>query len=90
MMLTLDNVEFDDQLSVLSAPASLPVKKALIDQNGIRRNLAENARKAFPARHRALTSRTQKGALGHRREDAHSAEQHAVAGKPPRPGLSIH
>ena len=51
MMLTLDNVEFDDQLSVLShALASLPVKKALIDQNGIGRNLAENAAKAFPGK----------------------------------------
>ena len=51
MMLTLDNVEFDDQLDVLSkALAMLPVKKALIDQNGIGRNLAENAAKAFPGK----------------------------------------
>lgn len=51
MMLTLDNVEFDGQFDVLSkALATLPIKKALIDQNGIGRNLAENAAKAFPGK----------------------------------------
>ncbi|MCB0041921.1 MAG: terminase family protein [Caldilinea sp.] len=51
MMLTLDNVEFDGQFDVLSkALATLPIKKALIDQNGIGRNLAENAAKAFPSK----------------------------------------
>jgi phage FluMu gp28-like protein len=44
----MDNTEFDDQQSVVaSVMANLPVKKLLIDQTGIGRNLAENAAKKF-------------------------------------------
>jgi phage FluMu gp28-like protein len=48
LALTMDNTEFDDQLSVvMNVMANLPVKKLLIDQTGIGRNLAENAAKKF-------------------------------------------
>jgi phage FluMu gp28-like protein len=48
LALTMDNTEFDDQQSVVaSVMANLPVKKLLIDQTGIGRNLAENAAKKF-------------------------------------------
>jgi phage FluMu gp28-like protein len=48
LALTMDNTEFDDQQSVVAnVMANLPVKKLLIDQTGIGRNLAENAAKKF-------------------------------------------
>ena len=48
LALTMDNTEFDDQLSVVTnVMSNLPVKKLLIDQTGIGRNLAENATKKF-------------------------------------------
>lgn len=48
LALTMDNTEFDDQLAVVfNVMANLPVKKLLIDQTGIGRNLAENATKKF-------------------------------------------
>src|SRR5215208_4393744 len=48
LALTMDNTEFDDQQSVVAnVMANLPVKKLLIDQTGIGRNLAENATKKF-------------------------------------------
>lgn len=51
LALTLDNVDFDDQLAVIvKALSSLPVTKLLIDQNGIGRNLAESAAKKFPVK----------------------------------------
>ena len=51
LALTMDNTEFDDQLSVLmTVITQLPVKKMLIDQTGIGRNLAENAAKKFPTK----------------------------------------
>lgn len=50
MAITLDNMEFDDQLEVVHMIAEmLPVVAILIDQNGIGRNLAENAAKKHPA-----------------------------------------
>jgi phage FluMu gp28-like protein len=51
LALTMDNTEFNDQESVImSVMANLPVKKLLIDQTGIGRNLAENASKKFPSK----------------------------------------
>lgn len=51
LAVTLDNTDFDDQLSVLVyALRQLPIARLLIDQNGIGRNLAESAAKAFPAK----------------------------------------
>jgi phage FluMu gp28-like protein len=51
LALTMDNTEFDDQQSVvMNVMANLPVKKLLIDQTGIGRNLAENASKKFPTK----------------------------------------
>lgn len=51
LALTMDNTEFDDQLSVvMNVMANLPVKKLLIDQTGIGRNIAENAMKKFPSK----------------------------------------
>jgi phage FluMu gp28-like protein len=51
LALTMDNTEFDDQLSVvMNVIANLPVKKLLIDQTGIGRNIAENAAKKFPSK----------------------------------------
>ena len=49
LALTMDNTEFDDQFSIIMTVMSqLPIKKLLIDQNGIGRNLAENAAKKYP------------------------------------------
>lgn len=49
--LTLDNVDFDNQLAVLTyALRRLPITKAILDQTGIGRNLAEKAVKLFPSR----------------------------------------
>jgi len=51
LALTMDNTEFNDQESVImNVIANLPVKKLLIDQTGIGRNLAENASKKFPTK----------------------------------------
>lgn len=51
LMLTLDNVEFDDQKDVIEqVVTSFPVKKGYIDQNGIGRNLAENLAKKYPTK----------------------------------------
>lgn len=51
LALTLDNIDFDDQLGVLlNVLQQLPVVSMKIDQNGIGRNLAENAAKRFPAK----------------------------------------
>lgn len=51
LALTLDNMRFEDQLTVLiEVLRRLPVMVMLIDQNGIGRNLAENAASAFPIR----------------------------------------
>lgn len=51
LAITLDNVEFDDQLAVLVyALRTLPVTTLLIDRNGIGRNLAENAEHLFPSK----------------------------------------
>lgn len=49
--LTLDNVDFDNQLAVLTyALRRLPIVKGLLDQSGIGRNLAEKAMKLFPSK----------------------------------------
>src|SRR5262249_455582 len=50
LMLTLEGSDFDTQLAVISRVMKLPVHKLLIDQNGIGRNLAESAAKAFPSK----------------------------------------
>lgn len=51
LALTLDGIEFDDQLGVLlNVLQSLPVVSMKIDQNGIGRNLAENAAKRYPVK----------------------------------------
>ncbi len=51
LALTLDNVEFDDQLDVLSAAMnSLPIFALLIDRNGLGMMLAEKMEKLFPGR----------------------------------------
>lgn len=49
LCITLDNVEYDDQLLVLlSVLEQLPVVSVSIDQTGIGNNLAENAAKKYP------------------------------------------
>lgn len=51
LALTMDNTEFDDQMSVvMTVMAQLPIKKLLIDQTGIGRNIAENAAKRYPTK----------------------------------------
>lgn len=51
LALTLDNIDFDDQLAVLlSVLSRLPVTTMLIDQNGIGRNLAESAARKYPVK----------------------------------------
>lgn len=51
LALTLDGIEFDDQLGVLlEVLQQLPVVSMKIDQNGIGRNLAENAAKRYPVK----------------------------------------
>lgn len=51
LAITLDNMEFDDQLSVIiEVLDKLPVTEFLIDQNGIGRNLAESAKNRFPTK----------------------------------------
>lgn len=51
MGISLDAIEFDDQFTVLmEVMASLPVVAMKIDQNGIGRNLAENAARRYPVK----------------------------------------
>lgn len=51
LALTLEAMEFDDQLSVLALVMSrLPVIALLIDRNGLGMHLAENAERLFPGR----------------------------------------
>jgi len=51
LMLTLDNIEFDDQFAVIMQVLTrLPISKMLIDKNGLGMNLEENARKKFPGK----------------------------------------
>jgi phage FluMu gp28-like protein len=51
LTLSLDGVDFDDQLAVASyALKKLPISKLLIDKNGMGMNLAENLGKAFPTK----------------------------------------
>jgi phage FluMu gp28-like protein len=51
LAITLDNMEFDDQLTVMSLLLRvLPIVSMLIDQNGIGRNLAENLVDLFPSK----------------------------------------
>jgi len=47
LMITLDNCDFDSQEAVLNKVMTLPVSKFLSDQNGLGRQLAENAEKKF-------------------------------------------
>lgn len=55
LAVTLDGVEFDDQLEVVShALRALPLTGVNIDQNGIGRNLAESLRKRFPQKARGM------------------------------------
>lgn len=49
-MLTLDNVTFDDQLTVLRKVLGLNVSKMLIDKNGIGMSMAETLEKEFPVK----------------------------------------
>lgn len=49
--ITLDQCPFDEQFEVVTAALTyLPLKKFLIDHNGIGRNLAENAERDFPTK----------------------------------------
>ncbi len=51
MGISLDAIEFDDQFTVLmEVMRELPVVAMKIDQNGIGRNLAENAAKRYPVK----------------------------------------
>lgn len=51
LTITLENMGFDDQLTVLLLVLSaLPVRAMLIDRNGIGRNLAEDAAKQYPVK----------------------------------------
>ncbi len=48
-MISLDNVDFDDQYDIVSyALSKLPIVKLFIDRNGLGMNLAEKLGKAFP------------------------------------------
>lgn len=49
LMITLDNCEFNDQMTVLRDVLGLNVSKMLIDKNGLGMNLAENLEKEFPS-----------------------------------------
>jgi len=56
LALSLDNVTFDDQLSVIVEVLDrLPVVSMMIDETGIGRNLAENAEKYHPAKVQGVT-----------------------------------
>jgi len=49
LMISLDNVDFDDQYDIVSyALSKLPIVKLFIDRNGLGMNLAEKLGKAFP------------------------------------------
>lgn len=51
LMLTLDNIEYDDQLTVLRWVLDrLPVVSMQIDRNGIGNNLAETVAKRYPSK----------------------------------------
>ncbi len=51
LAITLDNMKFDDQLTVLIyVMQHLPITGLLIDQNGIGRNLAENLEALYPGK----------------------------------------
>jgi phage FluMu gp28-like protein len=51
LMLTLDNVEFDTQKSIIEEVITkLPITKFLIDKNGMGMNLAENLSREFPTK----------------------------------------
>ncbi len=50
LMITLDNCDFDSQEEVLNKVMTLPITKFLSDQNGLGRQLAENAEKKFPVK----------------------------------------
>lgn len=51
LAITLDNMPFDDQLAVVLLVAELlPAVAILIDQNGLGRNLAENAAAKYPTK----------------------------------------
>lgn len=51
VMITLDGCDFDSQLEVLTVMLlRLPITLLTIDQNGLGRNLAESAGKAFPSK----------------------------------------
>lgn len=53
LAITLDGVEFDNQLDVLKRVITqLPVVTMLIDRNGIGMNLAENMQQAYPGKAR--------------------------------------
>lgn len=51
LMITMDNMEFDDQYAIVSyAIENLPFVRVLVDQNGIGRNIAENLFKRYSAK----------------------------------------
>lgn len=51
LMVTMDNMEFDDQYNIVSyAIEKLPIIRVLVDQNGIGRNIAENLWKRYSAK----------------------------------------
>ena len=51
LMVTMDNVSFDDQQAILVyALDTLPIAKMLIDRNGIGMNLAENLEREYPVK----------------------------------------
>ncbi len=50
LMISLDNVKYDDQLTVLKKLMQFGIVKMLIDRNGIGSNLAENMEDAYPSK----------------------------------------
>ncbi|HXG85089.1 MAG TPA: terminase family protein [Pyrinomonadaceae bacterium] len=50
LMISLDNVKYDDQLSILKKLMQFGIVKMLIDRNGIGSNLAENMEDSFPSK----------------------------------------
>ena len=64
LAISLDNVDFDGQLSVLAAALRhLPIVTMRIDQNGIGRNLAENLERYYPSKATGVTFTNQTKAL---------------------------
>lgn len=64
LAITMDGCEFDDQYAVLArALERLAIKKMLIDQGGLGRNLAENLGKAFPVKAEGVDFTNQTKAL---------------------------